>query len=257
MKHFLYLLVCVLIFSSCESDLAEIAPATTDQVIASQDFAEIARANIQDPTRQEVYLNQQNQILSLSENERSKALGTVSNASELGSDLYKSYNNLGNEFYRNGNYNLALFLYLTSVELKIQEADSESLALTYRNIGLAYEALEDYENAAINLWQSYYLYETLGNTSKSATLLNDLGAVYDLAHDFVSSDLFDVENSLALGYYTQSVELNETLGDFEGVAQAQSNIGLLFETYSRNGNTINSRNRLEPSRDQDDVEDEL
>ncbi len=257
MKHFLYLLVCVFIFSSCENDPSELVVKDAGQTLAGPNFAATARANIQDAASQQNYLSQQNSLLLLSEAEKSKALASVSNASQLADDLYKSYNNLGNEFYRNGNYSIALFLYLTSVELKIQEADSESLALTYRNIGLAYEAVEDYENAAINFWQSYYIYETLGNSSKKATLLNDLGAVYDLAHDFVSSELFDVENSLALGYYTQSVELNETLGDFEGVAQAQANIGLLFETYSQKGNMINTRNRLEPSRDQDDVEDEL
>lgn len=257
MRHILYLLGLVFIFSSCENDHPELADSDMEQTIASQNFEEIAIRNIQSVTNQQNYLNEQNKALSLSEVEREKAISTVSNASEAVDDLYKSYNNIGNEHYRSGNYSLALLFYLSSVELKLQGSDDESLALTYRNIALTYEALGNYENAAINFWQSYYLYQSAEDDEKIATLLNDLGAVYDLAHDFIPRGLFQPENSLALDYYTQSVELNESLGDVEGVSQTEVNIGLLFQTYSKGNKSNNSRTDLEPSRDQDDVEDEL
>lgn len=257
MRHILYLLGLVFIFSSCENVHPELADADPDQAISGQNFEDIAIRNIQSITSQQNYLKEQNEALSLSENERGKALSTASNASETVDDLYKSYNNIGNEHYRSGNYNLALLFYLTSVELKLQGSDDESLALTYRNIALTYEALGNYENAAINFWQSYYLYQSLEDDEKVATLLNDLGAVYDLAHDFIPRGLFQPESSLALDFYNQSVELNESLGDIEGVNQTEINIGLLFQTYSKGKKSSSSRTDLEPSRDQDDVEDEL
>ncbi len=258
MKHFLYLLVFAFIFTSCENEHSEVAPSAADHTIASQDFAEIARLNMQNTASQQKYISRQNQLLALSENERSKALDPSSNASEIVDDVFKSYNNIGNQFYRSGNYNFALLFYLTSVELKLQGSNNESLALTYRNIGLAYEALGDFENAAINLWQSYLLYQSLGNASKTATLLNDLGAVYDLAHDFLPLVQFQVDNSMALGFYTQAMDLSESLGEEARIDQVQKNIGMLFETYSERANLVNARSGdLKVRRDQDDVEDEL
>lgn len=257
MKHFLYLLGLVFFISSCDNDLTELTDTSTNQTVGNTNFAEVARSNIQSSTNQKAFIDQQNSKLSLSESEKSKALETVANSLVIIEDLYKSYNNIGNTYYRDGNYDFALFYYLTSLDLKLQASDNEGLALSYRNIALAYQAKGDFENAAINFWQSYYLYDLLENASKKAQLLNDLGVIYDLAHDFVAVDNFDVENSLALDFYTQAIDLNESLSDLTGIAQSETNVELLFQTYSQKTNSTGSRTDIEPSRDQDDVEDEL
>lgn len=255
MRHFLYLLLSVLMLSSCNDNLPELEKSAQSQVVP-ENLSMLAQENIENPTSQKNYLSSQADLLQLSEIDKSKLLNTAANGSEEGVGLAREYNNLGNQYYKNKSYKIALFYYLTSLNLKLGTGDDLGMALSFRNIALAYQALGDYRNAALNFWQSYYLYELVEDSSRMAKLLNDLGIVYDLAHDFINLEDFDAENSYALSYYSQSIELNESSSNLEGVLQTEHNIESFFSTYL-NRDTATSRTTGEVSRDQDDVEDEL
>ena len=257
MKHFLYLFLAVVVLSSCEDNLNEVTSNTQNQITAPENLSLIAQENIQNKDSQLRYLQQQNRALSLSEDERNKTLSSTTNGFKITEGLAKIYNNTGNDYYREGNYEYALFYYLLSLDLKLPTNDNEGMALSYRNIALTYQTLGDYQNAAINFWQSYYLYEALENASNKAKLLNDLGIVYDLAHDFVNLAQFDVENSQSLLFYEQSIDLSQALNDYEAIAQTENNIGLYYNTYLSKSSNYTSRTDLPVSRDQEDVEDEL
>lgn len=255
MRHFFYLSLSVLMFTSCNDNLPEVEQAVQNQSL-SENIASIAQVNINNVALQREYLSNQQKSLTLSENEISKLLNTSSNGMEGEVELAKEYNNLGNQHYRNENYEIALFYYLTSLDLKLETGHDSGLALSFRNIALTYQAIGDHRNAALNFWQSYYLYELLDDNSGMAKLLNDLGIVYDLAHDFVDLAEFDVENSYALSYYSQSIALNESFDNLGGVLQTEKNVESFYSTYLDKDMLTTSRTG-DVSRDQDDVEDEV
>lgn len=255
MRHFLYLSLSVLVLTSCNDNLPEVEKSVQIQSI-SENIAGLAQDNINNVALQREYLSNQNSLLTLSESERSKLLDTSSNGSESGIGLGKKYNNLGNQHYRNKNYEVALFYYLNSLELKLGTGDHSGLALSFRNIALTYQAIGDHTNAALNFWQSYFLYELLEDNFRMAKLLNDLGVVYDLAHDFVDLAAFDLEKSYALSYYSQSIALNESFDNLDGVLQTEKNIESFYNTYLYRQMLTTSRTG-DVSRDQDDVEDEI
>lgn len=255
MRHFLYLLSFLLMFTSCNDNLPELEKSTQKQVIP-ENLSTLAQENIDNEASQKEYLSDQYNFLALSEIDRNKLVDNAENGSEEGLGLSKKYNNLGNEFYKSKNYEIALFYYLTSLDLKLDVGNDVGMALSFRNIALTYQAMGDYRNAAINFWQSYCLYKLQGDASRMAKLLNDLGIIYDLAHDFVHLKEFVLENSYALSYYSQSIDLSETFNNSEGVLQTELNIKSFYNTYLYRDTLAASRTD-DVSRDQDDVEDEI
>lgn len=257
MKHFLYLFLFVVVLSSCEDNFNEVAVDDQKKETHPDNLSLIAQENILNKEFQKQYIQQQTNSLSLSDDEKSKSLNSSTNGLLIVGDLGKAYNNAGNDFYREGDFEYALFYYLLSLDLKLVNGDNEGMAISYRNIALTYQTIGDYRNAAINFWQSYYLYEALEDTSKMAKLFNDLGIVYDLAHDFVGLEQFDIDNSQALTFYEQSINFSEGLNDNEAIIQVENNINLFYGTYLSKDIYQSNRTDIEVSRDQDDVEDEL
>ena len=217
------------------------------------DYSLIARSNLQDKQSQESFISKQMSALDISKAEiKASHTSFVDGESES-----KTYNNLGNQYFSEGNYDLAIYYYYNSIQLKLELENVAGAALSYRNVALAYQAKGDFENAAVNYWQSLYLWQDLGDVARQAQLYNDLGAVYDLAHDFVDVVNFQIEESHALTLYEKSLDLSVALNDVEGVSQTEYNINLLNETYLGTKTSTTSSREGSLSRDQDDVEDEL
>lgn len=266
MKNLFYLLLClVLVVSSCSEDENITTPQAPQNT--SSDFASIAKRNLQSKDQQQAYLNQQLTALNLSQAEKEKALKNTSN--DLLDLIFqaKTLNNLGNQLFAEENYELALFYYLNSLQVKTAANDLEGMAISYRNAALAYQEKGDYENAAINYWQSFYIWESLGNKSRQGQLYNDLGVVYSLSHDFLEVGSFSVEQSTSVTFYEKAIAINETLNDFEGIAQAKHNINLLYDNWLGEKSGSNAKvtgggdgdgdDDFKGSYDQDDVEDEF
>lgn len=254
MKKIFYLLLIVSFISACNEKPENMV--TPDQALATTvDFSTIAKANLQSTANQEAYLNKQLDLLDLSEHEIEKASKNASNNFISLKDSYKKLNNLGNQLFDEESYHLALFHYITSLQLSIFNGELEGQAIAFRNVALAYQQVGDYENAAINFWQSFYLWEKIGNESRKGQLYNDLGVVYALAHDFVPVTSFDVENSTALSFYDAALDLHHATNNAEKIAQVAYNIDVLYTTWlEKERSSIFKKGwRYE----QDDVEDIL
>lgn len=255
MKLFLYVLLLVCLVSSCNENAQDIAPSS--QVMATSDYSKIAQANLQNTANQEAYLSQQLSLLNLSKEEVEKASRGTSNG--FFKDSYKGLNNLGNLLFSQGSYDLALFYYISSLQILVFNDKLEAQAIAFRNIALTYQEKGDYENAAINFWQSFYLWEEIGDMSRQGQLYNDLGVVYALAHDFVPAENFDVENSTTLHFYESAIDIHTEINDLERVVQAEYNIDLLYTAWlGKESNTITSKGEKDELQyAQDDVEDIL
>ena len=258
MKKLFYLLILSMAVAACNDDFENVSDLNTQEEIQTNELAVIAKKNIQNTTNQKAYVSSQLKGITLSGIDLDKTYENSNHSYDNSTDQAKFYNNLGNDYYGAKQYDLALYYYFSALQLKIGEGNSESIALTFRNIGLAYQSNGEYENAAVSFWQAYFLWESIGSVARKAQTLNDLGAVYDLAHDFSQNPNLDVEDSYSLYYYENALALNESLSDGEGIVQVENNISLLFSNWlAKDTGTTSVDKDKDLSRDQDDVEDEL
>lgn len=254
MKRFVYFFLALGFLSSC-NDETDVLPSTDQQSTAvTTDFSTIAEANLQNKTNQEAYLSQQLAALNVSESEIEKVTEYRSGFLNLGEQI-KQLNLIGNSFFAESNYNFALLYYLSSLQLAVANDDIEKAATLYRNIALAYQYKEDYENAAINFWHSFQLWDTIGDESRIGQLYNDLGVVYALAHDFLPAEDFDVEHSFALAFFEAALDNQIALNTSTGTPQAEYNITVLYGVWSDKGLGANQKDEYLYA--QDDVDDDL
>jgi CHAT domain-containing protein/Flp pilus assembly protein TadD len=101
-----------------------------------------------------------------------------------------------------------------------QVGDKRGEATILNNIGLVYDSLGDKQQALKFYNQSLPLKRQVGDKGGEATTLNNIGSVY--------SDLGDKQQ--ALKFYNQSLPLRRQVGDKAGEATTLSNIGSVYNS---------------------------
>src|SRR5690606_37957382 len=172
MRKLFYLPLVLFVMYSCDDPSEEIN-IESETVVNTNELADVAAKNLQSNATQEAYISKQLSSLQLSVSDKEKTSKNIGNAHVIGQD--KILNNLGNYYSDSGNMDLAIYFYLQSLQLKLLETNNESRSITYRNLGLAYQAKGDYTNAAVSFWQALLLIQEGEDTVRAAKLYNDLG----------------------------------------------------------------------------------
>ena len=252
MKNYFYLLFLILIVSSCDDQSEYITPADPDSEFENLYFSTLAKDNLKSIESQRELVTSQLNAFNLSTAEKEK-IAKHSGGNASFADQSKELNNQGNIHYTEGNFDLALYYYYNSLQIKLETPGDEGLSVTYRNVALAYQALGDYKNAAINFWQALLIAEELDNVDRIAMLYNDLGVIYDLAYDFGPIESFDPETSASVSLYEKALSISISINNTERIAQANFNLELLYDLKEDSS----TARRRAAGRDQDDVEDQL
>ncbi|MGG6237476.1 CHAT domain-containing tetratricopeptide repeat protein [Nodosilinea sp. AN01ver1] len=128
----------------------------------------------------------------------------------------------GDRLYQEGSeasLRRAIELWLQVVPLWQQAGAQRELALTFNNLGLAYDALGD-RTAALNAYQQALpLIQALGDQQGEAAILTNVGNIYNALGD----------RSAALDYYQQALPLSRAIGDRRGEASILTNMGSVYD----------------------------
>ncbi|MEM4161420.1 MAG: tetratricopeptide repeat protein, partial [Thermoplasmata archaeon] len=95
-----------------------------------------------------------------------------------------SYNNIGNIYRENGEYEKALEFYTKSLELGEKIGDLWGIAISYNNIGLLYQDKGDYEKALEFLTKSIELAKKIGDKSRLCDGLPEIAVCFLELKDF-------------------------------------------------------------------------
>ncbi|MBI5219810.1 MAG: tetratricopeptide repeat protein [Bacteroidia bacterium] len=167
------------------------------------------------------------------------------------------YNNIGQAYVAQGNYQEALSFYNKSMEIKKAIGDKKGIAYSYTNIGIVYWNQNNYTRAIDYYQKSLRLFEEINDTREIADCYNCIGAIhsdqggYDKAIEYYSLSLkihkelqdkngissclnniglayfYKGENDTAAEYFFKSFKIFEDIGDKKGISAYYSNIGLV------------------------------
>jgi signal transduction histidine kinase len=130
-----------------------------------------------------------------------------------------SLNGLGIVYYRQAEYDSAIYYYIEFLRLCEKLKNEEGMGKGYVNLGTSYYELKDFKNARYYFNESIKVNEKFNNLRFLSIASNNLGSM-----------AFD-ENNLdeAMYYYTLSQEQNNKINNVFGLAQAKNNIGNVYE----------------------------
>jgi two-component system, NarL family, sensor kinase len=130
-----------------------------------------------------------------------------------------SLNGMGIIYYRQAEYDSAIYYYIEYLKLCEKFKNEEGLGKGYVNLGTTYYELKDFINAEHYLKESIKVNEKYNNLRFLSIAYNNLGSI-----------AFN-ENNLdeAMYYYSLSQELNSKINNAFGLAQTKSNIGNIYE----------------------------
>ncbi|MBC7694252.1 MAG: tetratricopeptide repeat protein [Burkholderiales bacterium] len=145
-------------------------------------------------------------------------------------------NNIGTIYKSQKEYQKALDQYHKSLKLKEEIGDKKGIAVSYNNIGLIYkiQALElkkkkmqgwevILKKAVDHYEKSLKIREDLGDKKAIASVLNNIGVIYD-----------DAENvNKALEYYEKALKLREEISDKQGICSSLNAIGGIYRKQKR------------------------
>lgn len=258
MKRFIYFLLALGFFSSCNNEADMLPNKIQDPATSTTNFSALAESNLQNKSSQLADIDQQIAALDISENDFYKVSNFKNGFLNL-NERIKQLNLKGNDYFSENNYHYALIYYLFSLQLAASNNDIQKEATLYRNVALAYQHKGDYRKAVINFWHSFKLWKIINDNARVAQLYNDLGVVYALASDFKGSvDDFEVENSHTLAYFEAGLDGRVVLGDMEGISQSEYNINTLYAVWSDGAIVANGRSGNDDYLyAQDDPDDDL
>lgn len=152
--------------------------------------------------------------------------------------------NIGNIYFRQDKYAEALGYYKQSATLNEKfDPGKQSLAASYCNLGAAYIALDDYNNALKYLFSALAIQEQTGKTRRTASTFNNIGKTYlNIVHETqagMPDSLKDRSANLkkALYYEKQSMAICEELGLQDMLESVYSNISQIYYEYGDLENT--------------------
>ena len=247
-KHFYFLILILLFFSSC-SDSFENEALIASKKQKLDELHTAAKDNIGEPDKAFGYaeemlvlaaeINSQADMgdaynimgaVSRSKNNYVSALKYYlqsSKAFELAHDtigMAKVYNNIGNIYRDITKYDNAIRFYQKSLTAKTLLRDKEGMAVTNRNMAFVYQLKEDYERAKDSYWTSLYIWKTLKDEERMAQLYNDLGIIYDLILDKNLSSNYEVEKNIIYNLHLNSLEISQKIHNSKGIGYAYNNI---------------------------------
>lgn len=162
-----------------------------------------------------------------------------------------------NEYY-SGNYELAIDLYYSALDMAEQIKDSAAMAKVNHNLAMIFDELEDFDEAIRYFQKSLIISQEIDDSAQMAKTFQNLAISYQNKKDLVKSlEFIDKANSLAvqrkdtamiidltnnlgtisydqkkldesLKYYLKALELYQQINDRQGIAYAYNNIGLVY-----------------------------
>ncbi len=123
---------------------------------------------------------------------------------------------------RRGDFDQALVLARTSLDVAEQIASSDIKAQALKNIGDVYWYLSDFSSALTHLQKALDTNEEAGNQTGISSNLCSIGLVYYAVSD----------HSRALEYLKRSLSIDEDLDNKDGIATNLANIGCVYEGLS-------------------------
>ena len=162
-----------------------------------------------------------------------------------------------NEYY-SGNYELAIDLYYSALDVAEQIQDSTALAKVNHNLAMIYDELEDFDEAISYFQKSLVISQAINDSVQMARTFQNLAISYQNKKELVKSlEYIDQANRLALQrndtamiidltnnlgtisydqkkldeslkYYLKALELYRKINDKQGIAYSYNNIGLVY-----------------------------
>lgn len=133
--------------------------------------------------------------------------------------IAQSYNNLGNIYKEQGNYQEALKNHFASLKIKEEMNDKYGISVSYNNIGIVYDNLGNYPEALNNHFASLKIKEEIKDKKGIATSYGNIGVIYMRQGNF----------KRALKSYFSSLKIREEIKDKQGIAVSYNNIGSIYE----------------------------
>jgi two-component system, NtrC family, sensor kinase len=116
-------------------------------------------------------------------------------------ELFNVLAAVGGFYYTRHNTTKALEYYNQLIELSAQQANLQHNAgIVYKWIGMTYSDKNDYSNALLNFEKSLALNNAAGDIFETATVLNEIGKVYNKQGDFEK----------AISYHSRSVRIADS-----------------------------------------------
>jgi len=100
-----------------------------------------------------------------------------------------------------------------------QQNDTEAMAASLLNMGMAQYKLSRFDSAIVSCKKSYHLYKSIGHSIGMTAAANNLGMVYYQMSDFANAEK----------YYSISLDIDYSLNDTAGMAYGLNNLGQLFQ----------------------------
>jgi tetratricopeptide (TPR) repeat protein len=130
-------------------------------------------------------------------------------------ELAEAYNNLGVIYEDLGSYEQAAEMYSKSLKAREDLGDKKGVAVGYNNLANVYYFLGDYRRAAENSKKSLDIMTEIGYRAGIAGACNNLGTVFQ--------DQGRYEEARAM--HERCLELRQEIGDLPGVAMSHGNLG--------------------------------
>lgn len=128
------------------------------------------------------------------------------------------FNNIANVHFQQGDYPLSLDHHFRALSIRRTIDDSAGLCMSFGNIGLVYENLDEPNKALKYYKESLVLGEALKNTRQTAWVYTSLGTLA------LSEGKLDASES----YLRESLILKRELSDLRGVGFSLTNLGAVF-----------------------------
>lgn len=142
--------------------------------------------------------------------------------------------NIGIIYNEQSDYKKALDFYMRSLQIATELADSGAIARHYGNIGLTLKYSGDTVNSFKYYFKALGMEERAGNLSGVSRVLNNIGSAYaDMGKHTADPRKRNVLLIKALDYYTNSLKIDESLGDLNSISIRLINIGGMYTSLKR------------------------
>jgi tetratricopeptide (TPR) repeat protein len=130
-----------------------------------------------------------------------------------------SWNNIGNIYSDQSEYDKALEAYRTSLALREKIQDKKGMSASWNNMGGIHRFKGDLDKSLECHLRSLQLKEEIGDKKGMASSYNNIGNIYNDKGD----------RPKALDFYFKSLKLKEEIGNKLGIADSYVSIGIIYK----------------------------
>ena len=157
-------------------------------------------------------------------------------------DVERAYVNLGLSYASNELHDQALHYYRLAQKTVVEKADTLSLALITKNIGITRLAQKEYDSAQVYFDKAYQLYETIGDSNSMSRAYLSLS---DMALEQSKPEMALNYSEAALAIFpTQNPNTRLLIGLYIGLAHAQTELAKEGATNYWNKAILNAEKAL-------------